>query len=287
MSPFEFKLDKILLSNPTGSYSTRAARDRILKMAGRQLHEMGFMVNNPGALKPKHAHRLVRLWRDSKLSAGTIKNRMSHLRWLGKTTNNRFMKGLNVDYGIHNRVYVSRVNRAVEFTTEKLDRIEDSYVRMSAELQKEFGLRREEAIKFRPSFADRITHIELKPSWTKGGRGRVIAIRTDAQRAVLQRAHHLAGRGNLIPANSSYYQQQKRYENKMASAGLGNSHGARHHYAQQRYKELTGDNCVHLGGIPRRHLFGDVRDRDTVARQIISSELGHSRIQIVAVYLGG
>ena len=38
---------------------------------------------------------------------------------------------------------------------------------MSLELQQAFGLRREEAIKFIPSFADRGDHLVLKASWTK------------------------------------------------------------------------------------------------------------------------
>ena len=41
---------------------------------------------------------------------------------------------------------------------------------MSLELQQAFGLRREEAMKFQPSFADQGDHIRLKGSWTKGGK---------------------------------------------------------------------------------------------------------------------
>jgi len=52
----------------------------------------------------------------------------------------------------------------------QLDKVRDAHVRMSLELQQAFGLRREEAIKFIPSFADRGDHLVLKASWTKGGR---------------------------------------------------------------------------------------------------------------------
>jgi integrase len=54
---------------------------------------------------------------------------------------------------------------------------------MSLELQQAFGLRREEAMNFQPSFADRGDHIMLKASWTKGGKERIIPVRTEAQRA--------------------------------------------------------------------------------------------------------
>ena len=69
---------------------------------------------------------------------------------------------------------------------------------MSLELQQAFGLRKEKAIKFQPSFTDRGDHLMLKASWTKGGKQRTTPIRTEAQRDVLNRARRLAGLGSLI-----------------------------------------------------------------------------------------
>lgn len=80
----------------------------------------------------------------------------------------------------------------------RLDAVTNPYVRMSLELQPALGLRRAESIKFQPSYADRGDKLVLKPSWTKGGRGREIPIRTEAQREVLDRAHKLAGIGASI-----------------------------------------------------------------------------------------
>ena len=78
---------------------------------------------------------------------------------------------------------------------------------MSLQLQATFGLRREEAIKFQPSYADRGDYIALKGSWTKGGRERIVPITTAEQRDVLA-AHRLAGTGSLIPADKTYIQQR-------------------------------------------------------------------------------
>ena len=93
----------------------------------------------------------------------------------------------------------------------------DEHVRMSLELQQAFGLRREEAMKFQPSFADRGDHLVLKASWTKGGRERTIPVRTEAQREVLNRARRLAGLGSLIPSNRNYRQQMRVYEGNTAA----------------------------------------------------------------------
>lgn len=157
---------------------------------------------------------------------------------------------------------------------------------MSLELQREFGLRREEAIKFSPSHADRGDRIVLKDSWTKGGRPREIPIRTAAQRAVLDRARQLAGRGSLIPAERRYIQQLRLYERHTGAAGLSRLHGLRHEYAQRRYQELTGWPAPAAGGPTARELTPEQKDRDQKVRRLISRELGHEREQITAIYLG-
>ena len=157
---------------------------------------------------------------------------------------------------------------------------------MSLELQRAFGLRREEAIKFQPHYADREDHLLLKASWTKGGRARTIPIRTEAQRALLVRAHQLAGRGSLIPLDRNYRQQLRVYERHTANAGLTRMHGLRHAYAQERYAALTGRVAPAAGGPPVATLSREERQQDHVVRAQISRELGHERIQILSVYCG-
>jgi integrase len=157
---------------------------------------------------------------------------------------------------------------------------------MSLALQQAFGLRREEAIKFMPGYADRGDHLILKASWTKGGKERTVPIRTAEQRELLDRAHKLAGRGSLIPGNRNYVQQLRIYEGQTLRAGLSQLHGLRHAYAQQRYEELTGWKAPAAGGPLSKTLTPEQRDQDREVRLIISKELGHEREQITAVYLG-
>ncbi len=157
---------------------------------------------------------------------------------------------------------------------------------MSLQLQRAFGLRREESIKFQPSYADRGDHIALKGSWTKGGRERSVPITTDEQRHALDLAHQLAGAGSLIPAHKSYIQQRHVYDGQCKAAGLSHMHGLRHRYAQQRYEALTGWKAPAAGGPSARELTPAQRGRDSQARKTISRELGHERAQITAVYLG-
>ena len=139
-------------------------------------------------------------------------------------------------------------SKAKDLAEEQLARVKDEHVRMSLRLQQAFGLRREEALKIQPRWADRGDHLQLKASWTKGGRERTVPIRTQEQRALLEQAKQLAGLGSLIPGGRQYIEQLRIYERHTANAGLSKMHGLRHAYAQQRYLELTGWPSPHAGG---------------------------------------
>jgi hypothetical protein len=102
----------------------------------------------------------------------------------------------------------------------------------------------------------------------------------------LNRAHQLAGRGSLIPANRNYVQQLRIYEGHTSRAGLSKLHGLRHAYAQQRYRELTGLPCPAAGGPVSAELTPAQKVIDTAARLTISQELGHEREVVTAIYLG-
>ncbi len=156
---------------------------------------------------------------------------------------------------------------------------------MSLELQQAFGLRREEAIKFMPDYADRGDYILLKATWTKGGKARAIPVRTIEQREVLNRAHRLAGKGSMIPSAKNYRQQLRVYEAETSRAGLSRMHGLRHAYAQNRYQELTGWLAPAAGGTSVKTLTPAQREIDQRARLTISRELGHERTQIVGIYV--
>jgi integrase len=136
-----------------------------------------------------------------------------------------------------------------------------------------------------PSYADKGDHLALKASWTKGGKARCIPIRSPLQRAVLDRAHQLAGKGSLIPSDRNYRQQLRIYEGQTIGAGLSRMHGLRHAYAQRRYEELTGWASPASGGPSPKSLSRAERELDRNARIVISRELGHERQQIAAVYL--
>jgi len=287
MRDLNYQLKLLCRHSHEGSFKTRVGRERQLTAIANQLHDLGFRGLKATSLKQKHVQALVDHWLGQNLSPGTIKNRMSCLRWWAEKVNKRaVVAGSNDFYGIPDRQFVSEQSRAKDLAEEKLARVKDEYVRMSLRLQKAFGLRREEAIKIQPRWADRGKHLHLKASWTKGGRERTVPIRTQAQRALLEQAQQLAGLGALIPRGKTYVEQMRIYERHTANAGLSRMHGLRHAYAQERYLELTGWPSPHAGGPSKKDLTRAQQQRDQRARLTISNELGHVREQITAVYLG-
>ena len=287
MRDLNHQLKQLCRRNRDGSHATQRDRERVLTLIADQLHALGFRGMNSRSLKPKHVEALLEQWRREDLSVGTIKNRMAAMRWWAqKVDRQNVIARSNDHYGIPERTFIADVSKAKSVDATDLDKVRDPHVRMSLELQSAFGLRREEAIKFAPSYADKGDHLLLKPSWTKGGKARVIPVRTAEQRDVLDRAHRLAGGGSLIPSERNYRQQLRVYERHTANAGLSKLHGLRHQYAQNRYEELTGWKAPAAGGPPARTLDAVQRALDREARLTISRELGHERPAIVAVYCG-
>lgn len=287
MRDLNHQLKQLCKRNRDGSYSTQANRARMLKQIANQLQDMGYRRMNTRSLKPKHVDALVKRWLSEGMAAGTIKNRMNCLRWwAAKVDRRNVIARSNEFYGIPDRQFVSNESKAVAVDDNALLSVKDDHVRMSLELQRAFGLRREEAIKFIPAYADQGNHIRLKASWTKGGKTRVVPVLTQEQRAVLNHAHRLVGAGSLIPPQKNYIQQLRTYERHTTQAGLSKLHGLRHAYAQSRYQQLTGWTCPAAGGPASKSLNAVQRQQDHQARLTVSRELGHVREQISAVYLG-
>lgn len=287
MQDLNYDLKRLCRRNRDGSRATQANRHKRLQQMANDLHALGFRCMRARSLKPKHVEALITLWKAKELSIGTMKNRMTDLRWWAEKVDKKgVLRPSNADYDIGQRSFIPRVSKGLSLSEETLRKIRDVYVRISVQLQAAFGLRREEAIKFIPQYADQGDHVRLKASWCKGGRARQIPIVTEAQRRVLNQAHQVAQKGALIPETLRYVDQLRIFERETASAGLGNSHGLRHAYAQERYGELTGWDGPIIGGPATKDLSSVQRVLDLEARKIVSRELGHERVGIVAVYIG-
>src|SRR5204863_1816717 len=130
---------------------------------------------------------------------------------IGKRT---VLAATNARYGIAPRMTVATVSNAKALPAERLAHVRNAHVRMSLELQRAFGLRREESMKIRPFQADQGDRLVLHGSWTKGGRPRAVPIRTLAQREILERAKAFVKHqsASLIPPDKTYAEHLHSYE---------------------------------------------------------------------------
>jgi len=128
---------------------------------------------------------------------------------------------------------------------------------------------------------------------TKGGRSGASAPRwvvaNEAVKAALQFARHASpiGSRNLLARDESYAaflrQTVLPAREMLHEQGLKGFHELRAAYACERYEQLTG----HVAPVNGGHCYRIDRDLDQKARQQISLELGHNRIDVVSAYIGG
>jgi hypothetical protein len=281
----KFAVKGFFLRSRHGSYASQYDKLKIALHFVDQLFGLGYKIEHIRNLKQKHIAAVVSLWKCENLANATMKNRLSVVRHLTLLIGKSGIVPSNTDLGVGLRKYVPTTNKALY--NPDFSAITDAHLKVSLELQRLFGLRREESLKIKPHLADKGNELKLLSSWCKGGRERVILIFSEEQRYWLNKAKEVAGKfGNsLIPENKSYIQHRNFYDRETHKTGLKNLHGLRHAYAQKRYKELTGWEAPINGGPTSKELTPEQKEKDYQARIIISETLGHSREQISVNYL--
>ena len=285
MRQLNYDFKEILARHPRErSHGTRRGRayalDRMATALDRQFPRL-----RAWNLKGRHVEFLVSDWKHRGLSMGTMANYMAHLRWFAKAIGKpNIVRRSNAGYGIVKESGTE--NRACGLAADRLARVTDPHVRMALRMELAFGLRREEAIKFSPSYADRGSKIVLKASTTKGGRAREIPILDHEQRRLLDEVRAPVGGGALIPPHRNYREQLRVYETQTVRAGLTNMHGLRYSYAQHRYEDVAGWKPRLAGGPSQAGLTGARERIDRQARTTVARELGHNHRAISERYLG-
>ena len=290
----KFSINELVKRSRVHSYASKADMRCMLFRCIKDLHELGYKVGHVKGLQPKHVYALVEHWKSQGKNPATIKNYMSKLRHTASLLDNsNLIKPDNAAYNIDKRAYSSTINKAIYEID--LSKCTDPHIRLSLEGQAVFGLRREESMKFTLNLAHQGERLQIMPSWTKGGIGRSVHITNDAQRQWLDKVARLVKPGeSLIPSNKSYRQHLRHYQEQAKLMGVCKLHGLRHAYAQRRYRELTrsfdprgkGFVCPIDGGKQYKAMTVEEKMIDRRARLQISRDLGHSRVNVVKIYIG-
>ena len=277
----------ILKHNKDGSYRTQNDRSKSLIEIAKQLYQDGYQLEHIRQLKPKHVWHLVEAWKaGTTVGSGSMKNRMSHIRWLmQKIGKENSIPGSNDHFGIPKRQYVTGKDKSRQLTEGDLDKIKSERTRLILKSQELFGLRLEESLKLQPFICD--LGQQLHVFKTKGGRERYIPIRNQAQRQWLDDAKVFVKNqeASLIPPEVSYIRYRRRVEKRFQRADINKVHGHRHLFAHRVFEELTGFPCPAKGGPKASEMTKEQRELDKKARILLSHLLGHSRRYISSVYL--
>ena len=288
-----YSVHKLIKESHTLSFATRSDYKYILTRLLKDLYALGIQLPHIKNIKQKHIIRVLDQWKDKKLSSGTIKNRLAAIRFaLSAMGKSAMLPDNNQALSVKKRRIRPETNRAI--TSLSLDGVTDPYVALSLRLQYQFGLRRQESIKFIVSQADQGLYINIKGSWTKGGIRRQVPVTTPEQRQLLNDIKNTCKGGKaLIPKEKTYRQQLNSYVAQTRKINLKNPHGFRHGYAQRRYRALTdklsagkGWDAPINGGIKKRDMTPEQKSIDRDVRELIANELGHRRVEIAAQYLG-
>ena len=192
-------------------------------------------------------------------------------------------------------------NKFVDFLMDKFTDSGDSRYKalsLQVELQRVAGLRFKESALFSGRELGRNGKLSISKG-TKGGQPRTFNA-TEKQKELIRRIKEFRKESNfsnfsksLIPNNMTFkeWRHFAYYVTKEFNSINGtkyNFHGERHHYAQTRYKELTGHEPpiknMDSKEIPVKE--ENSSEIDYKARMQISEELGHHRLDITNHYLG-
>ena len=166
-----------------------------------ELREAGFLIKSVLNVDQRHLTAVISRWGERELAPATLQQRFSLLRWFVAAIGKPGMVLGPERYGIKpeqiERQYVASEDKSwsahdvvsVDIVAAALKI--DTYVGHQLDLMRVFGLRVAEAIVIRPHSADRGSTL-LVEEGTKGGRTRLVDIKTTDQRQVLDRSKLLA-----------------------------------------------------------------------------------------------
>lgn len=287
-----------------GSVASAATQDKradTLYAGFKLLRAMGIKLDSVRQFRGKHMAALAKAWEAQGLSPSTVQNNISTFRifagWIGKAgmveASSRY-----VGPGVAARSSICKEDKSWEAqgvdVVAKIEEVlrKDVRVGLQLALQATFGFRAREAMQVRPNVAYKALEADgrgylMVNLGTKGGRDRVVPVDTPEKVRMVEVAKTYAD-GPLTSTSDqemTLAQWKNHYYHVLRSCGITRkngltSHGLRHGYANDRYREITGEaSPVRGGGTPDR-------DADRAARLEIAEELGHSRESVTTHYLG-
>lgn len=300
---------KAIKSARRGSAKTQHNHIQEAKRFTETLRQLGYGVRQWKNISNKHVGAVVNSWKAKGLATATMKEYLAGVRLVAAFFKNDRIAKDNSAFGIGKRVYVSNRDKSVPQAVyervvadlKKSSDINDNRVAAQLQLQRELGLRKEEAFKFNPSACLLNDGRVLVHKGTKGGRERMILEVSERAKQAIDYAKRIVDGTNTMPNDKTEREWEQRFYRTLHRYGLtqsacgASSHGLRHAYAQERYAQITGfqpsvkfdsgeafrENAERLAGDGWKKLDSD-------AREVLKVELGHGRdrMDVISQYIG-
>lgn len=315
--PFSENNDRAARSGKKIGRTTQAHRWERVKLSIRELHAIGYEIEDGASFKHKHVFALMRYWIARGFNAATIQNRLSaircYLEWVNKpgmlqSAEHYLPAGVDPE-----RVRIVSVAQKPKGWAENgvnlVEMIEkvlqiDSRVAVVILLSAAFGVRRREACCFRPGVELARLGGELRigqmisiKEGTKGGRARNVTVNQQYQIDIINLALSFCRRPNssMVPDGMDLQQFLNRVRNVCSRAGMTKAnnchpHAMRHTYAVNLYEKISGFQAPVRGNgcfTPVEEGMNQVGDMIDTAARAVAKNLGHERPQITRAYVGG
>jgi site-specific recombinase XerC len=295
------------------SFKTRRERAMFLRRFFRELRDRGGFptIPDPRNLGERHVRAMAAIWQKDKLAAATIQTYLSFLRGLALWIDKPGLIKAPEAYGLTPEQYrrhdASNIDKSWSGHQVDIDAVllavtqYDPHVGAMLGLIRAFGLRRKEAIMFRPTirvvpFEETRLPPELRKAeryisilaGSKGGRQRYIALDTPERIAAIEQAQGVVASkdGHMGQPGLSLKQAMRRFDYVMEKFGItGRSlgvtvHGLRHEALIDCFESITGSTAPVRGG------DGASKELTNTARKEVANLAGHNRRRASNAYVG-
>lgn len=281
------------------SSKTRSDRAKFINRFVERIYAAGFKPEKPKNLQSKHLAALFAGWEEQNICRKTLQTYLSNLRMVLRSLDRKDLLQYTDRYYLENSDKYSvteQGNRTwssqsvdIQAVMDKLFNM-DSLVMLQLTLQHQFGLRVRESFRLRPDECIEPDKLKIIRG-AKGGRKRVIPVQHDEERRLLKHVRSVARQlgGSLMPSQYTEKSWRGYYYHVLRSCGVTKrglgvtSHGLRHEFAQQLYRETSELTPPVDSGTTYRD--GDMAEADIKGRSMVAEILGHGRYDITRHYL--
>lgn len=282
------------------SFKTQEERERAIYRFFDALEESGVTGLYPQNLKEKHLKMVFSLW-ELTLGPSSLQNNFTHVkaifRWIGKEGIVGKLEDYLKDPSKGKRIYAALKDKSWDNLdeigkAELLQRIRDAdyYVWLQVIAQDAFGLRKKEAICFKPH-RDIVDGTLFVREGAKGGRCREIPLNSDQlevgeflKSQLQDKNSHLGDPHKQLKQNMIRYSNVL-YRLNIKQAGVGalgvTGHGLRAGFAMRTFRGMGGSMPILTEPIS---LMSPAEDH--ALRLKLAEYLGHSRVSVTAAYYG-